>query len=134
MSLHERPAVDVVDEPADTTLGGPDPLRFPSGWTLSASWRRAQEEDTAVNPVNDAEYVVQIGDGEIHRTTAYVEEGALRCDCDCRGWQYREWCAHVAAIWWRWCRAETFVTDRDTGHTLRRPPAWLSVEDEGVSQ
>lgn len=123
-----------VEEPEQETVAGPDALIFPDDWPMSTSWRRVQDEETAVNPVNDAEYMVQVGDGDIHRTTAAVENGTLCCDCDCRGWEYRDWCAHVAAIWWRWCRSETFVVDRDAGRTLRRPPAWLSVEDQEVGQ
>lgn len=28
----------------------------------------------------------------------------LRAECGCRGWVHREWCAHVASLWWRWVR------------------------------
>ncbi|MFC7077753.1 SWIM zinc finger family protein [Haloarcula halophila] len=121
-------------EPERETVAGPDALTFPADWHMSTSWRRVQQNETAVNPVNDAEYMVQVGDGSIHRTTAVVQDGTLCCDCDCRGWTHRRFCAHVAAIWWRWCRSETFITDRDAGRTLRRPPAWLSIEDQEVGQ
>lgn len=114
-----------VDEPDQ--LGGPTKLRFPSKWTLSTSWRRAQEDDAAVNPVTPAEYMIQLGGGDLHRTTFVVESGELLADCDCHGWQYNQWCAHVARLWWQWSRGRLVVTDLDSDRSLTMPPAWLSV-------
>lgn len=118
---------DAVD--ADT-LGGPTELRFPAKWTLSTSWRRAQEAEAAVNPVTPAEWIVQVGDGDLHRSTFVVDGGELLADCDCHAWRYNEWCAHVARLWWQWSRGRLVVTDRDSNTSLTMPPAWLSVDGD----
>lgn len=118
-------------ERANATIGGPQKLVFPDGWTFTASWRRAQSSTAKKNPLNEAEWMVQIDDGEPHRTTFVVEEGDLRADCDCDGWHFRDWCAHVAHLWWSWTRGLAVVTDIDSDKSLLMPPAWLSVETEG---
>jgi len=42
-------------------LGEPDRLQFPSEWTLSSSWRRAQAAPSTVGAVNAAEFDVLLG-------------------------------------------------------------------------
>lgn len=119
-----------IDQQSRDRLGGPDGLVFPSNWTLSTSWRRAQSADASKNPLTDQEWMVQIDDGDRHRVTFAVENSEIVADCDCDGWTYRDWCAHVAHLWWCWVRGQAVVTDIDTGRNLTMPPAWLTVETE----
>jgi len=123
-------AVDQATAKLERKLGEPDQLTFPDDWTLSASWRRAQEEADAGGPVSAAERVVLLGEGEPHRVLFTIYEGTLRAECDCDGYHYRGWCAHVASCWWRWVRSDLAVTDLDTGQTHLSPPWWLSVGGE----
>ena len=115
-------------------LGEPDRLRFPSEWTLSSSWHRAQAAPSQVGPVNPAEFDVLLGyvddDGLTkHRVLFALYEGNLVAECNCDGHRFRDWCAHVALLWWRWSRDNLAVTDLDTGRTYTSPPWWLSVDD-----
>ena len=115
-------------------LGEPDRIQFPSGWTLSSSWRRAQAAPSTIGAVNPAEFDVLLGyedsdDLARHRVLFALYEGDLVAECDCDGHRFRSWCAHVALLWWRWSREDLAVTDIDTGRTYMSPPWWLSVDD-----
>jgi len=116
-------------------LGDPDRLQFPSGWTTSTSWRRAQAAPSNVSPANPAEFDVLMGrcdaDAALsrHRVLYALYEGNLVVECDCDGYRFRGWCAHVALLWWKWSRADLAVTDLDTGRTHLSPPWWLSIDD-----
>ncbi|WP_436909963.1 SWIM zinc finger family protein [Halosimplex marinum] len=104
-------------------------LTFPPKWTLSTSWQRAQRETGRGGAVNAAERMVWLSEGdEPHRVTWALTGRTLVADCDCRGYQYREWCAHVARLWWRWCRGRLVVEHVDTGREYRHPPAWLDLD------
>ena len=120
---------DVVDK--QPQLGGPDALMLPADWTLTTSLRRAQTADAMVNPVTDAEFMVRLDDGGVHRVTFAVDGGELVADCDCQGWTHRDWCAHVAHLWWRWSRGRLVVHDLDADRPREMPPAWLTVDREG---
>jgi hypothetical protein len=120
--------VEHVAAEIDAELGGPTPLRFPEDWTLSSSWQRAQDERAHVGPTGPARFSVILGTGARHRVTFTLKGGELLSDCDCKAHQYREWCAHVAVLWWKWCRSQLAVTDLDTGRTHLSPPWWLSVD------
>ncbi|TKX86949.1 hypothetical protein EXE43_05545 [Halorubrum sp. SS5] len=127
--------VDELRERIANRLGEPDRLQFPSGWTTSTSWRRAQTAPAAVGPVNPAEFDVLLGGGDgenaltRHRVLFAVYEGDLVAECDCDGHRFRGWCAHVALLWRRWTLDDLGVTDLDTGRTHLSPPWWLSVDD-----
>lgn len=54
-------AVEEHREKIANRLGEPDRLRFPSDWTLSTSWRRAQAAPSNVTPRNPAEFEVLMG-------------------------------------------------------------------------
>lgn len=116
-------------------LGEPDRLRFPSDWTLSTSWRRAQAAPSNVSPRNPAEFEVLMGrkDDETalsrHRVLFALYEGDLIAECECNGHRFRDWCAHVALLWWKWSRGDLGVTDLDTGRTHLSAPWWLSIDD-----
>lgn len=96
---------------------------------MSTSWQRAQTADAVAGPVNAAEWDLLLGDGSPHRVLFAVYDGELRAECDCRAFEFRDFCAHVARLWWRWVRSELGVTDLDTGATYLTPPWWLSVDD-----
>ncbi|WP_435093360.1 hypothetical protein [Halorubrum sp. N11] len=116
-------------------LAEPDRLQFPSDWTMTSSWRRAQAAPSNVSPRNAAEFEVLMGreDDETalsrHRVLFALYEGNLVVECDCDGYRFRGWCAHVALLWWKWCRKDLVVTDLDAGRSHVSPPWWLSLDD-----
>ncbi|WP_435318463.1 hypothetical protein [Haloarchaeobius sp. TZWSO28] len=111
------------------------PLRFPDDWTMTGSWQRAQAAPAECGPINASQFDVLIGYtdsdelGERHRVTFAIHGGQLVADCDCEAWKWRDWCAHVAHLWWRWSRERLVVTDLDTGRNHRTPPVWLNVDE-----
>jgi hypothetical protein len=113
-------------EPVDDRLGEPSTLEFPEGWTLSESWERAQTERDEGGPINDAERMVYLEESsKPHRVVFVLDAARLRAECSCKGWQHRQWCAHVASLWWRWCLGEIVVTHRQSGREYQTPPQWL---------
>jgi hypothetical protein len=132
MSTETR--VEDVRERIENRLGEPPAFRFPSGWTTSTSWRRAQAAPSNVGAVNPAEFDVLLGyvneDGlSKHRVLFALYEGELVAECECDGHRFCGWCAHVALLWWKWSRDDVGVTDLDTGRTHFSPPWWLSIDD-----
>ncbi|WP_267162954.1 SWIM zinc finger family protein [Halovenus salina] len=127
---------DAVDE----QLGEPSPLRFPDEFEFSTSWERAQTEADEGGPLNDAERMVYLEESSKPHRVVFVLDGArLRARCPCAGYHYRDWCAHVASLWWQWVRGEIVVTHRQTGREYEMPPRWLrfgehrhAVEEEAV--
>jgi hypothetical protein len=131
------PIGDARDD-LDRRLGGPPVFDPPEKWTLSSSWQRAQAAPAECGPVSPAEFVVLMGYpdrdglGDDHRVTFAIFEGELCAECDCHGFRHREWCAHVAYLWWRWSAlGDLAVTDLDTGKTHLLPPAWLAIGSGG---
>ncbi|WP_199242170.1 hypothetical protein [Halorubrum sp. SD626R] len=122
-------AIDRQRSRLDRRLDEPDRLRFPDGWTMSTSWQRAQAADGVVGSTNPAEWDVLLGSGDCHRVLFAVYDGHPRAECDCDGWQYHDWCAHVARLWWRWVRGDLVVADLDTGARYTTPPEWIRVDD-----
>jgi len=128
-------AVEEHREQIATRLGEPDRLQFPSGWTMSSSWQRAQAAPSTVGPVNPAEFDVLLGYVDDrdkithHRVLFALYEGQLRAECECDGYSFRGWCAHVALLWWKWSRDNLAVTDLDASRVHTSPPWWLSVDD-----
>ncbi|WP_232703136.1 SWIM zinc finger family protein [Halobacterium wangiae] len=120
----------------DGRLGPPPKLVFPEGWTLSGAWKRAQSAEAYLGPTEGrAHYDVLLGRengdmGDKHRVLFAIQNGALRADCDCKAHQYRDWCAHVAVLWWRWTRGRITVRNLDTDQTHVSPPWWLAIPDE----
>ena len=133
--MNSETPVDELRKRITNRLGEPDRLQFPSGWTMSTSWRRAQAVPSTVAPANPAEFDVLLGreNDEMaatrHRVLFVVYEGDLIAECDCEAYRFRDWCAHVALLWWRWSRDDLGVTDLDTGRRHLSPPWWLSVDD-----
>jgi len=128
-------SVERVPSSVLNRVGEPPRLRFPEGWTLSTSWKRAQAAPAECGPANAAEFDVLMGytDGRDdlahHRVLFAILNGSLRAECPCDGYAYRGFCAHVAHLWWRWVRSDIAVTDLDNGRTHLSPPWWLSVPD-----
>lgn len=113
------------------SLVSPEQLTFPTDWTLSTSWHRAQTAESDLSPVSDASWMVHLGNGGYHRVTFALESSELVADCDCQGWTYNDFCAHVARLWWLWSRGELVVHDLDTESAHHSPPLWLRVDTEG---
>ena len=128
-------SVGELRERIASRLGEPNRLQFPSGWATSTSWRRAQAAPSTIGSVNPGEFDVLLGRGSgknapsRHRVLFAVYEGDLVAECDCDGYHFRDWCAHVALLWWKWSREQLGVTDLDTGETHCSPPWWFSVDD-----
>jgi len=114
-------------------IGGPPTLSFPDDWTFSTAWQRAQEERDHGGPINRAERMVALSDGEDHHRVTWALKGTtLVAACDCAGYEYHDgWCAHVASLWWRWNLGEITVTHLDTGQEYDHPPSWLRIDSEG---
>jgi hypothetical protein len=128
-----RGPVDVeAADPLDGRLDDPSVFAPPADWTLSGSWERAQTEDDLGGPAATPGYrrVLLTDSTTAHRVLFAIADGELRAECDCRGWVHREWCAHVASLWWRWSRGRIDVRDLDTGRVHGHPPAWLRVRGE----
>ncbi|MFU1780701.1 SWIM zinc finger family protein [Haloarcula japonica] len=127
-----------VDTPGEMPKG-PVPQRIgelprfdmPDDWTMSGSWKRAQEATDHGGPINKAERMVSLDDTDgFHRVVWALSGGSLRAECECKGYQYNDWCAHLASLWWRWVRGEIHVTHLETGKTYRTPPSWLRFDCE----
>ena len=121
-------------------IPGPEPIRFPDGWQTSGSWHRAQASPSHASPNGPAEFSVLLGHpntnelGDRHRVTFAILDGELVTRCDCDGYEYRGWCAHVAHLWWRWSQRDLSVVDLNTGRTWTSVPSWLHVDDRDVDQ
>jgi len=130
-------SVEEVADGLDRRLGSPPTLTFPDDWELSRSWYRAQKASANVGSHNPAEWGMVLGHpdsvepGGYHRLLFAVYQGELVAECDCDGWRYRGWCAHVAHLWWRWVRGRLVVVDLDTDQRYPDPPCWLTVDEEG---
>lgn len=139
MSRARNPSsVEQARDDLDARLGGPPAFDPPADWLMSSSWARAQAAPAECGPVTPAEfhvllgYVDQDGLGDDHRVLFAIYGGELRAECDCKAFQFRDWCAHVAHLWWRWAAlGDLGVTDLDTGRTYLSPPWWLRIGQGG---
>jgi hypothetical protein len=133
--IDEAHSVPRIREALDRRLDPPT-LTFPADWRMSGSWERAVRSPGDVGSVNPAQYDVLLGypdrdeRGDRHRVTFAIYGGDLVAECDCSGWNWNEWCAHVARLWWLWVRGKITVSDLDTARRHPHPPAWLRVEDQ----
>ncbi|MFD1588704.1 SWIM zinc finger family protein [Halorientalis brevis] len=128
MSSQVQEYVESPDLPEQ--IGGTPAFSRPEGWTCSTPWKRAQQEIDTGGPINDAERMVRLSDGEgVHRCTWALKGRTLLAECDCRGYQFHGgWCAHVASLWWQWINGEIVVNHLDTGREYPTPPAWLELD------
>lgn len=79
-------------------VGGVPTLDLPEEFGSSSSWQRAEQGEVTRNRLNRAEWMVRVGDGGLHRVVFALDDGHMQAECDCRGYEHREWCAHVAAM------------------------------------
>lgn len=110
-----------------------DLFEIPDDRQLSTdtSWQRAQLEDDNGSWINDAERMVWLEDSDHpHRVVFVLAERTLRCHCSCSGYQYRDWCAHVASCWWDWINDDLSVSHIHTGRVYDYPPDWLRLGDD----
>jgi hypothetical protein len=127
-SQDQPPGLGALDE--DTTQ--PPILRFPEDYTLSESWQRAQCEHDKGSAISRSgiERIVWLDNGDPHRVAFIVSGECLRAECSCDGYRYRDFCAHLASLWWRWVRGEVVVPHQQLDRRFTEPPCWLHVDDE----
>jgi hypothetical protein len=97
----------------DRPLGGWPTIDLPDDFGDSTSWQRARDEESTVEPINRAEWMVRVGDGDRHRVVFGTRSGTPVGECDCKGYTYHEWCAHLAAMLLAYVREEIVVGDLD---------------------
>jgi len=117
------------------TLAEPPVFSTPLDWTLSTSWQRAQTERERGGWVNPAERMVFLeNSNHPHRVLFALRDRTLRARCSCAGHRHRDWCAHVAHLWWRWTTGRLVVRHLDTGRDYQEPPSWLLIDCEPSEQ
>lgn len=92
-------------------IGALSGVELPEDFGTTTSWRRARDEDTSLSRVTRAEWMVRVGDGDLHRVEFALEEGHMLGECDCRGYRHRDWCAHLAALVLAYVRDEIEPAD-----------------------
>jgi hypothetical protein len=114
-------------EPFQNRIGEPPILEFPDGWTSSTSWNRANRERDHGGPGEHPHVrFVFLEDSSDPRRVVFVLDGCrIRAECPCDGFHYRGWCAHVASLWWQWCRGRILVRHMQSGRDHRLPPGWI---------
>lgn len=94
-------------------VGGYPDLDLPDDFGDSTSWQRAKTEATKIEPINRAEWMVRVGDGDRHRVAFGTRSGIVVAECPCKGYTHHEWCAHVAAMMLAYIRDDVDVADPD---------------------
>jgi hypothetical protein len=94
-------------------LGGYPEVELPDDFGDSTSWQRAKNEQTQIEPINRAEWMVTVGDGDRHRVAFGTRSGQPVGECDCKGYTHHGWCAHLAALFRAYVREEIVVADLD---------------------
>ena len=80
-------------------IGGYPDVDLPDAFGTSTPWRRASDQDVHVSPINRVEWMVRVGDGDLHRVAFALDDGHMIGECDCLGHHHNDnWCAHVAAM------------------------------------
>jgi hypothetical protein len=115
-----------LDDPTFRAI--PHLFELPEDWKMSSSWKRAQTERDEGGPINAAERMVSLSDSDDYHRVYWALVGAsLRCKCSFQGFQYGDWCAHVASLWWRWSRGRLQTEHVKTGRQYQYPPSWMRV-------
>jgi hypothetical protein len=73
-------------------VGGYPALDLPDDFGDSTSWQRAREEETTIEPINRAEWMVRVGDGDRHRVAFGTRSGTVVAECPCKGYTHHDWC------------------------------------------
>jgi hypothetical protein len=95
-------------------VGAISGVDLPEDFGTTTSWERAQSEDTSLSRISRAEWMVRVGDGNLHRVTFALEDGHLLGEGTCRGYQHHGWCAHLAALVLAYVRQEVEPADLAT--------------------
>jgi uncharacterized Zn finger protein len=111
------------------SLGSPPLLDLPDGFDSSSSWERAVTEDVTLGRLNRAEWLVQVGGGGRHRVVCATRSGEIVADCDCRGYQHHDWCAHVAAVVRAYVRQDVTLADLDADPEEELDALWRAQGD-----
>jgi hypothetical protein len=94
-------------------VGDYSEVELPDDFGDTTSWQRARDEETRIEPINRAEWMVRVGDGDRHRVVFGTRSGQPVGECDCKGYTHHEWCAHLAAMMLALVRQEIVVADLD---------------------
>ena len=86
-------------------------VELPEDFGDSTSWQRARDEETTIEPINRADWMVRVGDGDRHRVVFGTRSGTPVGECDCKGHTHHGWCAHLAAMLLAYVREEIVVAD-----------------------
>jgi hypothetical protein len=98
----------------DRPLGGWPTIDLPDDFGDSTSWQRARDEESTVEPINRAEWMVRVGDGDRHRVVFGTRSGTPVGECDCKGYTHHGWCAHLAAMLLAYGRSSPPASTRRT--------------------
>lgn len=112
-------------------VGGLEDVDLPEDFGQSTSWERAKNEPTKTARVGRAEWMVRVGDGDRHRVLFALEDGHMVGDCDCRGYQYHAWCAHLAALVLAYVRQDVVPADVATPIDEEVDALWAARPDGG---
>lgn len=106
-------------------------VELPDEFGDSTSWQRARDEETRVEPINRAEWMVRVGDGDRHRVVFGTRSGTPVGECDCKGYTHHEWCAHLAAMMLAYVREEIVVADLDADPDEELAMLWRQYRQGG---
>lgn len=115
----------------DVPLGGYPEIDLPDDFGETTSWQRARSEETRVEPLNRAEWMVRVGDGDRHRVAFGTRSGQPVGQCDCKGYTHHEWCAHVAAVFLAYVRDDIVVADLDVDLAEENAMLWRQYRRDG---
>jgi hypothetical protein len=99
-------------------------LELPPAFGDSTSWRRVDREPVRLERLGRIRWRVRVGEGAPHRVVCATRSGAVVADCDCAGWRYGRWCAHVAAVFRAYVRRELDLADLDRGPAEEVEALW----------
>lgn len=116
----------------DEPIGGLADVELPEDFgDGNTSWHRARTEETLVSRIGRAEWMVRVGDGDRHRVLFALDDEHMLGECDCRGYQHHDWCAHLAALVRRYVRDEVTPADVSTPIDEEVHHLWTAVPDGG---
>jgi hypothetical protein len=122
-----------IDAVQDSFIHVPE-LILADGFEMTRSWTRAQQQTEISGPINPVQHKIALPrhNGEIggaYTVSFLIQDGRLRADCGCQGFNFGSHCCHILHYWWLWARGRLDVIDVDTGRSHPHPPAWLSVSE-----
>jgi hypothetical protein len=112
-------------------VGGSPDIELPDDFGASTSWQRARDEETHVEPINCAEWMVRVGDGDRHCVVFGTRSGTPVGECDCKGYAHHEWFALLAAVFLASCRQEIVAADPDADPGEELAMLWRQYRQGG---